>query len=151
LQQIGQLIRRDAGFGAFSGYVHLDERTDSLRSLSAAVDLLCQWEAIHRMNQVKVSQDLLGLVSLETADEMPFHATPQSPDLGEGLLNVILPEAPQTARDGLLDTIRRNGLGDGHEFHTPGLSFGPPACRIDSLLDPQEILSDVHRPFPSAR
>ena len=84
-------------------------------------------------------EDLPDLVALKVADHVK--AVRQKPiPLSEILMHTVLADVGQTRRQRFVDTLRRQGLGHGHECDIPANATAPGAGARDPVLDMQNAL-----------
>ena len=121
-QQGPQLGLVESGLGGLVGQIDLDEdrqvgcRPPRPRGDSRSTQI----EAVHRLDAGERARDLVGLVGLEGADQVPaeWQVGGVGP-LGEGFLDAVLAEIDLAGGVGGADGVGAEGLADGDE--TDGL------------------------------
>ena len=108
--------------------------------LRPLIDLLRQFEAIDRMDQVEDPHDRPGLAPLQMTDKMPLdRQSPQRLDFGKRLLQAVLTEDRQSRRDPLADLLQPHRFRRRDEAHSP---FGPSGS-LRRMPDPLEHVPNI--------
>lgn len=76
---------------------------------------LGQFKGIHRLDQGEFPDDLIDLIGLELADEVPLDISGKSVDLRYGFLDAVLSEKTESQVISLPDGLGREGFGDGQK------------------------------------
>ena len=116
IEQCGEAFGRDAALRLLTADVDLEQ--DVLHELPLgcdALDLLGEAQAVDRLDEPHLADQVLDLVRLERPDEVHRDAGTVRLTLGLPFLHPVLTEEPDAAVDGLIDQDGVDGLGHGHK------------------------------------
>ena len=141
LRQSHRFFRRDTELGILIG--HIDLQKDLRRDIffgRLLLDLLCQMQRIHRMNQHNLIDDVLYFVCLQMSDHMPADRRADLLIFLTEFLHIILPVLHLTGLYQSLNILQRLHLTDCHQRDFPGVSARFLAGSFDIFLYICQIL-----------
>ena len=105
-------------FGGLATDIHLDQDLEIFSGyLGALLEFGGQFEPVHGLNHIKPLHRLLGLVGLQTTDEMPLPTGRHIGNFRPGLLDPVFPKktVPQPPEDA--QPLGRNFFAHGQQPH----------------------------------
>ena len=118
MEQFPCFVQVEAKLRYLRGDVELEEAVDGAVDLEGLfVDLSQEAEAVDAVDHIDEGCNVLHLVALQVADEMPFDVGREDRLFGGDLLHLVLPEYPEAHVIEFQDGFRRVGFRYGDHFH----------------------------------
>jgi len=124
---------REAGLGRIGIDVDLEQDADGPIPGQARQPLR-KGDRIDRLDDIEQLDGAPGLVALELADQVPLDLR-QLGHLWRGLLHPVLAHRGQPSRDGGLESVKWDGLGDAHQLDAGRVTTTPDRRGRDASQD----------------
>lgn len=127
VHELRQIAFGDARFRCFAGKIRLHEDGKGFYTflVTETFESFCEIDRVERVDHIKLSDGLPGLIRLQVPDEVPFDTLPADRlDLWLGLLDLIFAKAREPRFDSLKQNWNRLCLADGDELYIGSIAAG---------------------------